>query len=301
MEKSSATGHNESTRGLIYSLICYLMWGIFPLYWYPLSTTDMPATQILAQRVVWSALFALIILVISGQTRILFKAIKNREILLTFFGSAAALSVNWLTYLWAITHDHVLDASLGYFITPLFVVLLGRIFFHEVLRPTQLAAIAIACAGVIYLTWLAGSLPVVSVVLTLSFGIYGLLRKLAPLAALPALVLETLWMLPFALLYLLWAAQQGTFYFHELSTLARYLLIGSGVITTVPLLLFAAGAKRISLANMGMIQYVSPTMQFLLGLIVFRESFDVHRFIGYGLVWLAVAVYVAGSLNKSKV
>ncbi|MDO5687682.1 MAG: EamA family transporter RarD [Neisseria sp.] len=297
MTTITTSTREQTTQGLLYAAACYLLWGIFPLYWYPLNATAMPAEQILAQRIVWSALFALMILPFSGQNRQLLAALRDRRLLLIFFGSAAALSVNWLTYLWAVTHHHVLDAGLGYFITPLVAVLLGRIVLHEILRPTQLAAIAIAAGGVLYLTWLSGGVPVVAVILALSFGFYGLLRKIAPLPALAALVLETLWMLPFALLYLLWADHRGDFYFTELAPLARLVLIGSGVVTTIPLLLFAAGAKRISLANMGMIQYISPTLQFIIGLTVFHEPFNIHRLIGYAMVWLAVLVYLAGSLR----
>ena len=176
---------------------------------------------------------------------------------------------------------------------------LGRLFFNERMTRLQAASIGIALLGVLWLVFLYGSVPWIALGLTISFGFYSLVRKLAPLAALPGLALETLCMLPIAVLYLLWQGQQGSL-FVDLSPLNWGLLIGSGIVTSVPLLLFAAGAKRISMTEMGIIQYISPTAQFVTGLLLFHEAFNTQRFVGYALVWLAVIVYVATSLKKSK-
>ena len=289
----------EKQRGLLYAISCYVLWGLFPLYWYPITQTAMPASQILAQRVVWSTVFALMLVIILRQAGPLLQAARTPKLLGVFAISACLLGSNWLIYLWAITNSHVLDASLGYFMSPLFSILLGRIFFNERMNRLQAAAIGIAVLGVLWLVFLYGNVPWIALGLTISFGFYSLVRKLAPLAALPSLALETLCMLPIAVLYLLWQGQQGSL-FLDLSPLNWGLLVGSGIVTSVPLLLFAAGAKRISMTEMGIIQYISPTAQFVTGLLLFHEAFNMQRFIGYALVWLAVIVYVATSVKQHK-
>ena len=289
----------EKQRGLLYAISCYVLWGLFPLYWYPITQTAMPASQILAQRVVWSTVFALMLVIILRQAGPLLQAARTPKLLGVFAISACLLGSNWLIYLWAITNSHVLDASLGYFMSPLFSILLGRIFFNERMNRLQAAAIGIAVLGVLWLVFLYGNVPWIALGLTISFGFYSLVRKLAPLAALPSLALETLCMLPIAVLYLLWQGQQGSL-FLDLSPLNWGLLVGSGIVTSVPLLLFAAGAKRISMTEMGIIQYISPTAQFVTGLLLFHEAFNMQRFIGYALVWLAVVVYVATSVKQHK-
>ncbi|UOO91054.1 EamA family transporter RarD [Vitreoscilla massiliensis] len=296
---SSSLPAQEKKQGLIYAVSCYVLWGLFPLYWYPITQTAMPASQILAQRVVWSTVFALLLVVVLRQAGPLLQAARTPKLLGVFAVSACLLGSNWLIYLWAITNSHVLDASLGYFMSPLFSILLGRIFFNERMSRLQAAAIGIAVLGVLWLVFLYGNVPWIALGLTISFGFYSLVRKLAPLAALPSLALETLCMLPIAVLYLFWQGQQGSL-FMDLSTLNWGLLVGSGIVTSVPLLLFAAGAKRISMTEMGIIQYISPTAQFVTGLLLFHEAFNMQRFIGYALVWLAVIVYVATSVKQHK-
>ncbi|AUZ06211.1 MULTISPECIES: EamA family transporter RarD [Vitreoscilla] len=289
----------EKKLGLIYAISCYMIWGLFALYWYPLTQTDMPASQILAQRVIWSTVFALILMVALRQTKIVVDAIKTPKVLGVFVLSAALLGANWLIYIGAITSNHVLDASLGYFISPLFSILLGRLFFNERLSYLQVAAVGVASLGVIWLIVLYGNVPWIALGLTISFGFYSLVRKLAPLPALPGLMLETLCMLPIALLYLAFQQQQNTLYL-DLSSFNWAILVGSGIITTVPLLLFAAGAKRISMTEMGIIQYISPTLQLITGLILFHETFNQDRFIGYALVWAAVILYLLSSWQKRR-
>lgn len=292
--------NTEYRKGLIYALGCYLSWGLFPLYWFPITGANISADQILAQRISWSAVFSIIVLLAMKQGSTLLRAVANKKLMLAFACSSLAISVNWLVYLWAITHNHILDASLGYFIAPLVNVLFGRLFFKETLNLTQTAALASAVIGILWLAVPAGHMPWVSLLLAGSFGIYGLLRKTAPLDALTGMTLETLLMLPFALGYLWYASQHGTLVFSSLSSLQTAVLIGSGAVTVVPLLMFAAAAKRISLGDLGMIQYVSPSMQFLLGLTLFNEAFSPQRFAGYAWVWLGVAVYAAGSVLAKK-
>ena len=296
----SSDGLTENQKGLLYALCCYLLWGLFPLYWYPLTHSGIDAGQLLAQRIVWSALFSVVLVAVFKQTHVLLDALRRPKTLLVFTCSATAIGLNWLIFLWAIGNNHVLEASLGYFISPLFSMLLGRLFFNEHFNRIQLAAIVLAAIGIFWLALPAGQVPWVALLLTLTFGLYGLLRKTAPLDALPGLALETLLLLPFALAYLGWLAQQGQLVFGSLPPLLLATLIGSGIVTTVPLLLFAAGARRISMSDLGIIQYVSPTIQFLLGLFLFGEAFHVSRFIGYGWVWLGVAVYLFGIWHQQR-
>lgn len=287
----------EQKLGFIYAISCYILWGIFPIYWHSLAIENVPADQILAQRVFWSFVFAIIILPFRRQVGIVLNALKQPKIMLVFFATATLLSVNWLTYVWAVTNEKVLDSSLGYFMSPLFSILLGRIFLKEKLNLAQKLAVFLALIGVLWLTFQSNSIPWIAIVLTVSFGFYGLIRKLATLPPVPSLVVETLWMLPFALLFLYFTNANGELVFHQLSNFSKWILVFSGVVTTVPLILFAAGAKRISLTNLGIVQYVSPTIQFLIGLLILNEKFSLNEFIGYSLVWLGVIFYIYTSFK----
>ncbi|QEY23854.1 EamA family transporter RarD [Neisseria animalis] len=285
----------EYRKGLLFALGCYLIWGLFPLYWYPVTAAPIDAGQIMAQRVSWSAVFAVAVLLIMKQGNALFNVFADRRLLLTLACSAAAISINWLVYLWAISRHYILDASLGYFISPLVNIAFGRIFFKENLSRTQTAAIVLALTGIMWLALPAGHVPWIALILAVSFGVYSLLRKLAPVDALTGMTVETLLMLPFALAYLGYTAIRGELVFGSLNTLQTAVVIGSGAVTVLPLLMFAAGAKRISMSDLGMIQYLSPSMQFFLGLTLFGETFDLQRFTGYAWVWLGIAVYIAGA------
>lgn len=294
------SGWSASQLGLAYGLACYVFWGLFPLYWYPLLGQPIGADQLLAQRVVWSSLLAVLLVLWQGQGVLLWRALLSARMLAIFALSSCTLSINWLTYLWAVTNHHVLDASLGYFLSPLVSITLGRVWLGEKLSRLQYWAVALAVVGVLWLILLAGRLPWVALSLSLSFGLYGLLRKRAPLPALLGLTLETLMMLPVALAFLAWWRWQDVLVFGQLPWVPWLLVIGSGVVTTLPLLLFAAAARRISLANLGMIQYVSPTIQLMVGLWVFGEAFDGARFVGYLWVWAGVLLFVLGAYRAAQ-
>ena len=289
---------SESTKGLIYAVGCYLIWGLFPLYWVPLLEI-MDPEQMMAQRVVWTALVCLILVLSLKQYEPILAAFKNIKSLFILMLTATILSVNWLIYLYAIAVHEVLQSSLGYFMSPLITIVLGRIFFQERLTQVKTVAVGLVAIGVLWLMFLYGDIPWLSLGISATFGVYALLRKLAPLPALPGLTVETFTMLPFALMYLAYVMYQDKLIFWQLDPFPMAILIGTGIITTIPLLLFAAGAKRFSLAIMGMIQYISPTIQFLLGLFVFHEAFDLNRFIGFAWVWLGIIVFVWGS-RRSK-
>lgn len=285
------TKAKDSSRwGLASILACYVIWGFFPLYWIPLMAH--PPDQLLAHRIVWGAACALLALVAFGQLKELRRAMGSRRVWLVFFVCALVLAINWLTYLLAITRHQVLQASLGYFIAPLVSLFCARVFLGERFTRAQGIAIALAAIGVAWLAILGGELPWLALTIAVSWGVYGLLRKLAPLPALLGFSMETFMLLPFALGYLAWCQAQGTLVFAQLAPLPLVLLLGSGLITMVPLLFFAAGARRVQLSTVGVLQYLTPTLQFLLGLWVFHEPFDTQRFIGYLWVWAGVALFV---------
>ena len=294
-QPQSVNQFSRQRQGLLYGLGCYVMWGLFPLYWYPLLSAPISASQILSQRIVWSSVFAVLLLLLLRQWPLLLSALRQPQTWRVFGASALLLGINWLMYMWAITHHHVIEASLGYFMSPLISIALGRVFLGERLLRIQMAAVVLLMVGVLWLAILAGHIPWVALVLSISFGFYGLLRKQAPLSALPGLALETLLMLPVAVGYLWWQSQQGQLVWQQLNAIQIGLLVGSGVVTTLPLLMFGAAAQRMSLAGIGVVQYVSPTLQFCLGLLVFHEAFSGSRFVGYVWVWMGVLLFVWGS------
>ncbi|MEN2896034.1 Protein RarD [Mannheimia haemolytica] len=281
-------------QGWHYALLCYLTWGTFPIYWYPINQSGMPAEQILAQRVLWSALFAVFLLLIFQQGRAVINAFKQPKVLGLFVLSSFMIGVNWLVYLWAIVNEHILDASLGYFINPIFNVFVGRLILKEQLNEAQLLALLFAISGILWLAIPAGQIPWVALILAASFCIYGLIRKLAPMEPLSGLALETLLMSPFAITYLCFCYHQNILVFSELNPLQMAVLLCSGIATTLPLLWFAMGARRISMSLLGMLQYISPTLQFLCGVLIFNETLSAERAVGYILVWIGVGVFLLG-------
>ena len=284
--------------GLVYAALAFVWWGLFPLY-FRLVTT-VPAPEILAHRVVWCLLCLAALLTGRRQWGWLRQVLRQPRVLAAFVASALLIGANWLAYIWAVNHGHVIEASLGYFITPLVNVLLGVTLLHERLRRLQWLALAIAAAGVLWLTVQAGQPPWIALALAISFGGYGLLRKIAVLGALEGLTLETLLLAPLALLVLGIAASQGTASFPAPDVLTNLWIIALGPITAVPLLLFAAGARRLSMATLGIVQYLGPTIQFLLGVSVFGEPFSGARFVGFAGIWLALVIYTLDGSRISR-
>ncbi len=293
------TNPSEYRRGLYCVLSCYLIWGFFPLYWLPLVGQPISPGQLMAHRIVWASLLAIGAIAYSRPSRsLLLQALRRRKVLATFAACAALLAVNWLLYLAAITQRQVLQASLGYFVTPLVSIFFGRLFLGETLRPLQIGAIALAAVGVVWLTVWGGQMPWLALGIGLSWSLYGLVRKLAPLPALPGFTLETLLLLPFALLYLGWHHANGSLVFAQLPPLPLAVVVGSGAATMIPLLLFAAAAQRIRLSTIGILQYLSPSLQFLLSLTAFHEPFSRMQFAGYLWVWAGVALFVWGARKR---
>lgn len=290
----------DKMQGWHFALLCYMTWGMFPIYWSPLYQSAMPAEQILAHRVVWSALFVMLLLVVFKQWRGVWQAIRQPKILGIFLLSALMIGINWLIYLWALVNQHILDASLGYFINPLLNVFLGRVVLKERLNITQLIALFSTFVGILWLAVPAGQVPWIALMLAATFALYGLIRKLAPMEALVGFSLETFLMLPFALAYLYFCQTQGSFVFSELNSLQTAVLLGSGVATALPLIWFAKGARKISMSLLGMLQYISPTLQFLCGVLLFGETLSFERLIGYLFVWFGVIVFLLGMKARMK-
>jgi chloramphenicol-sensitive protein RarD len=279
--------------GLLYAALAYAMWGLFPLYFRQVAAVS--SFEIVVQRCVWALLVLVIALSLMRRWSWLGQVLRQPRQLALFGLSALLLSANWLVYVWAVNHERVIDASLGYFITPLVNVLLGYVVLHERLRRAQVAAVALAAVGVLWLTLQAGQLPWIGLVLAASFGCYGLMRKTASLGALEGLALETLLLAPLAIPLLLWLTSQdgGALASGDASLIAWLLL--AGPLTVVPLLLFAAGARRITMATLGLLQYIGPTIQFALGVWLYHEPFGGARLAGFALIWFALAVYSAES------
>lgn len=281
-------------RGIWYAIGAYTLWGVFPIYIKLLQT--VPPVEILAHRVVWSLVFVTTLLTLQHHWRWLRSLVDTPAILGRFVATAAFVSLNWGVYIWAINSDRVVDASLGYFINPLVNVLLGALLLGERLRAVQWSAVAIAALGVAWLTVQGGTLPWIGLMLAVSFGMYGLLRKTASLGALEGLTLETALLFPLAFGYLAWLAFHHQNTFVEAATPMRWLLVAAGPVTAVPLLLFAAGARRIPFTLLGLLQYIGPSIQLLLGVWLYHEPFPPAKAAGYAMIWAALVLYTAESL-----
>jgi chloramphenicol-sensitive protein RarD len=285
--------------GIINATLAFLCWGLFPLYFHALN--EVPPGQILAHRVLWSLLFLAIVLTVRRQWQWLPAVLRQPRVIVSFVASAFVLSLNWLVYIWAVNNGHVIEASLGYFINPLVNIMFGYLLLKERLRPGQWAAIALAALGVAWLTWQAGTVPWIALILAATFGAYGLMRKTAALGALEGLSFETMALFPLALAYVIWLSLHGqNSFINAAADSTRWLLVAAGPITAIPLLLFAAGARKIPLSALGLLQYISPTIQFLLGVWLFHEAFNAERMVGFLLIWSALALYAAEGLWRSR-
>ena len=275
-------------RGIAYAAAAYLLWGVFPIYFKALQ--HVAPLEILGHRIVWSLAVCVALLLALRRLQWLAELRRQPRVLAWFAASSVLVAANWFVYIWAVNAGRVVDASLGYFINPLVNVLIGAAFLHERLRRTQWIAVGIAAAGVAWLTWQAGAVPWIGLVLALTFGVYGLLRKTAALGAIEGLSLETLLLTPVAAAYLLWLAHGGHGGFAGGDAATRLLLAAAGPVTAVPLLLFAAGARRIPFSTLGLLQYLGPSLQLLIGVWLYHEPFA-ERAPGYVLIWIALAIF----------
>jgi chloramphenicol-sensitive protein RarD len=284
--------------GLPLGVGAYLAWGGMPLFFPLLEPAG--ALEIVAHRIVWSLLFCLIALAVLRQLGDFRTALRSPRILGTFAVAAALIVVNWGVYVYAVLSDRVLDAALGYFINPIVTVLLGVLVLRERLRPAQWVAIGFGAASVVVLSTGLGGLPWISLCLALSFGLYGLAKNRVgrTVQALPGLAVETAVATPFALAYLLWLGSYGTFTGHGAGH--SLLLMSTGVITALPLLMFSAAARRLPLSVVGMLQYLAPALQFLVGLLVFGEHMPAARWAGFVLVWVALALLTVDGIRQAR-
>ena len=281
-------------KGAVYAAGAYIIWGLLPLYWRALHA--VPAGQILANRIVWSVVFVGLVLTARRNWDWLRGALRRPRVVLTFALSGTLLGINWFIYIWAVNAGFIVETSLGYFINPLVNVLLGYLILKERLRPAQWLALSVALAGVLYLAFSYGAFPWIALSLAFSFGAYGLIRKTAVLNSAEGLFLETALLSLPALAFLLLVQARGETAFGYSGTTTTLLLMGTGIVTSVPLLLFAAGARRITMTTLGLLQYIAPTMQFLIGVLVYNEAFGPDRVVGFSLIWLALILYTAESL-----
>lgn len=283
--------------GMFSAAAAYIMWGLFPLYFKMLR--DIAPGEILMHRMIWSLVFLLAVLAWRKQWAWIGTVIRQPRVMAGFAASAILLSTNWFIYIWAVNNDRVVDASLGYFINPLVNVLLGFMILRERMRPGQWMAVAIAAGGVAWLTWQSGHPPWIGLALALSFGVYGLLRKIAALGPLEGLSLENMLLFPLALAYMVILTIDGHNSFLTAPLSSQWLLAAAGPITAIPLLLFAAGARRIPMSVLGILQYLSPSIQLLLGVWLYHEPFGSDRLIGFVAIWAALAVYSAEGLWRA--
>lgn len=286
----------KNYSGVLHALAAYSSWGLLPLYWKILSRID--ALQILASRVLFSLIFVWILLALKKKPRwprLLADPKRLRALLL----SALLISANWGVYIWAVNSGHTVQASLGYYINPLFNVLLGLIFFKERLPAVQWIAFALALGGIILLTLFSGVFPWISLILALTFGLYGLAKKTVAVDSLEALGSETLLMTPFALGILFWQGSQGAGAF-SISPLFTFMLVASGIVTAIPLFWFAQGAKRLPLSTLGFVQFVSPTLQLVMGVWLFKEPFPARNLIAFAFVWSGLILYVLSFFHSKK-
>ncbi|MBM3364495.1 MAG: EamA family transporter RarD [Betaproteobacteria bacterium] len=281
-------------RGVIAAGTAFTLWGVFPLYLRLLK--QVPSLEILSHRVLWSVVLLMSLLALRRQWDWLALVRAKPRIIITFVTSALMLATNWVVYIWSVNHDHIIDASLGYFIAPLFNVLFG-IGLGERLRLTQWIAVALAACGVIWLTFSAGQLPWIGLVIAVTFGLYGLLRKTAALGALEGLSVETLVLLPAASVFLL-VPDAGSSHAFGSDLPLSLLLIAAGPVTAIPLLLFAYGARRIPLYLVGLLQYIGPSLQLLIGVWLFNEPFGGSKLIGFALIWSGLLIYSVDGLAR---
>jgi chloramphenicol-sensitive protein RarD len=287
---------SSERRGTALGVAAYLAWGLFPLYWPLLEPAG--ALEILSHRVVWSLVFVAMLLLVARRGHTGLPRDRRRLLLLSL--AALVIAVNWFLYIWGVNHRHVVETSLGYFVNPLVTVALGVLVLGERLRRTQWAAVAVAAVGVLVLTIDAGRPPWIALALALSFGTYGLVKKVVGVGPIEGLVVETSILAPVALGYLLVIGATGSGTFTSDGFGHTLLLAGAGPVTALPLLAFAGAAAAVPLSRLGLMQYLTPTMQFLLGVLVRHEPLGTGRIIGFGLVWVALALFTVDTATRHR-
>jgi len=286
-------------QGIVYALGCYVLWGLFPIFWK--AVTGVPPVNVLAHRIIWSFAFLIIWVLLTNRDTFI-SYVKQPKLLLRLGLAGFVVSANWGIYIYAVESNHIIEAGLGYYINPLVNVFLGYVFLKERLATMQKVAVVLALVGVAYVTISYGKFPWISLALAFTFGLYGLLKKKANLESMPALTVETMVVCPFALAFLFYTSEgSAAIPFFPESSVTTSLLVLSGIVTAIPLYWFGKSAQVIPLSTMGFIQYLCPTLQLLLGIFVYKESFGIEYLICFAFVWAGLAFYTISILKGKKV
>jgi chloramphenicol-sensitive protein RarD len=293
-----AAATRDHRNGFLAAVVAHAIWGLLPLYLRLLST--IPALQLIVHRLVWCCVVVVSWLALRGGLGPVRTALEDPATRWRLSASAALISINWFGFTWAVNNGHVVEVSLGYFINPLLNVAIGVAFLGEKLTPARWFAVLLAAAGVAYLTVMQGRFPSLALMVGMSFALYGLIRKVIPVEAIDGLAAETVLLMPIGVAYLAWCEWNGTGVFGHVPASGLLLLAASGLITAVPLGLFSYGARRIPYSTIGLIQYLGPTIQILLGVFVFHEAFSHVQAVSYGLIWIALAIYAADGLRRPR-
>ncbi|MBX3575721.1 MAG: EamA family transporter RarD [Rhizobiaceae bacterium] len=291
-------GMEPATRGFLFALSAYLLWGVQPLYMKALA--HIPASEVVAHRIIWSVPIAGVVLLLLGRTADVRAALRSPRTLAMAALTASIITVNWGIYVWAISVDRALETALGYYINPLFSIFLAAVILGERLNRTQVAALCLAVLAVLLLTWEAGGLPWVSIGLCVTWGFYGLFKKTLPIGPNQAFFLEVLLLTPIALAYIAWLQWNGAGHFGTTTSADLWMLLGCGAVTAAPLMLFANGAKLLTLSTIGIMQYIGPTFIFLIAVFIFREPFSTERAIAFALIWAALVIYTWSMLSEMR-
>lgn len=288
----------QAKKGFSAALLAFLVWGAFSVYFHALH--QVPALQVIAHRIVWSLVFVLAWMYFRSEWGLIRTALSDRGVVLRLATSAALISINWLTFVYGVTHGRVVESSLGYFIGPLVNILLGVVLLSEKLTPLQWTSVGLATLGVAYLTYITGGLPWIALTIAVTFSGYGFVRKVVKIDALPGLAMETLLLTPIAVGYLLWNEARGTGAFGHADAWTNLLLLVSGPLTAFTLYLFSYAARRINYSTLGVLQYIAPSLQFASGLLILHEPFDHARAIGFVVIWTALILYAGEGIRLSR-
>ncbi len=289
---------NERTYGVIYAVVAYMLWGILPIYWKLIDSVF--AIEILSHRILWAFVFTIVIIAATKEWKALKLIMKDKKQMFYIFIASILIAFNWGLYIWAVNSDKIVDASLGYYINPLFAVAFGMLIFKEKLNYWQAGALFMASMGVIIKTLQYGKIPWVSLGLAVSFALYGVMKKLVKANSIVGLTLETTMLAPVAAVYIASRQMSGVGAFSKENIGVILLLIGSGIVTAVPLLLFSSGAKRLPLSVLGFTQYIAPTISLFIGVFVFHEVFTSVDMISFGLIWIALTLYSFSQMGLFK-
>lgn len=288
---------NNEQKGTIYAILAFTFWGLVPIYFKTVSHVN--PFEILIHRILWSIIFLFILLYISKSSKNFILIIKNKQKLKILFVSAILISFNWLTFIWAITNNKIVEASLGYYINPLLSVLLGYIFYKERMSKQQIFALCLACFAIAYQVFTLGNLPIISLILAFSFAFYGFARKKVQVESISGLLIETLLVSPFALIYLIYLVNTNQNAFNLSFDSTSWLLMAAGLVTIIPLIWFNLGATKISMMKLGFLQYIGPSITFLLAIFVYGEPLNFDKLITFIIIWIALIIFSV-KIKKTK-